>query len=180
MALAACLIASAAAAVARAEEAPFPTPAAEPSEDPPPVGRFQIAPNGDPQWYGGLVLLTDLASDLGTIVLPPAGLAGMAFGAPAIHASHGRWGVAAGSFALRVGAMLWVVAAAMPSDECEHGMGGCRSIFEIIGPLVAVQALDAAFFSWAPSETRRASAPSLLPAVAAREGGGTLSLSGRF
>jgi hypothetical protein len=78
--------------------------------------------------------------------------------------------------------MTWAVVGTMPtSPECEERGEGCRSILELIGPMLAVQAIDAIFFSWdQPADTRRASAPAVLPGLTLREGGGTLSLSGRF
>jgi hypothetical protein len=185
-AIAALLFASLPAA-ARGQAPPESLPAT-PSEDPPPPGRFPsrpaFTPDAKPEWYGGTVAIVDGASYLSMVLLPPAGLAGIALGAPVVHASHGRWGVAAGSLALRSGALLTAfVIAGMPSKECEDNQPTCdrtgRYVKALV-PLLAVQLADVLFFSWATPETGQAAAPAVLPSIALRPGGGTLGLSGRF
>ena len=129
--------------------------------------------------------IVDGASYLSMVLLPPAGLAGIALGAPVVHASHGRWGVAAGSLALRSGALLTAfVIAGMPSEECEHNEPTCdpsgRYVKALV-PLLAVQLADVMFFSWTRPDGGQAAAPAVLPSIALlREGGGAVSLVGRF
>jgi hypothetical protein len=162
-------------------------PAQPDAEDPPPPGRFPSTPAftpAKPEWYGGTVAIVDGASYLSMLLLPPAGLAGIALGAPVVHASHGRWGAAAGSLALRSGALLTAfVIAGMPSKECEDGEPSCDRTgryVKALAPLLAVQVVDAMFLSWKTSETGQAAAAPVLPSIALTPGGGTLSLSGRF
>jgi hypothetical protein len=163
-------------------------PAQPDAEDPPPPGRFPsrpaFTPPAKPEWYGGTVAIVDGASYLSMVLLPPAGLAGIALGAPVVHASHGRWGMAAGSLALRSGALLTaVVIAGMPSDECEHNEPTCDPTgryVQALVPLLAVQVADVMFFSWTTPETEQAALPAVLPSIALTPGGGALGLSGRF
>jgi hypothetical protein len=168
-------------ALAQVASSPTPTP---PSEDPPPR-RLTPAPSPtEPVWYGGTVAIVDVASDLSLLALPPAGMAGIALGGPVVHAFHGRLGMAAGSLLLRGGALLTAfIIVGMPRPECEEGLPSCDStgrLVKALVPVLAVQAADAMFFSWAPGEARQASGPALLPSIALGRGGGTLSLSGRF
>jgi hypothetical protein len=157
-------------------------PSESDGEDPPPPRRFAPEPESklDPQWYGGTVLIVDAASALALVALPPAGVAGYGLGAPAVHVAHGRPGAAAGSLALRLGAVLWAIGLSMPTAECEDTGMNCGSGLEPVAPLLGAIAVDAIFLSWKTPESSRAAAPAVLPAVAFRPGGGTVGLSGRF
>ncbi len=69
------------------------------------------------QWYGWQGLIPDAMSagliaasgasdsDGGKVVLGVAGLSSFAFGAPIIHAAHGRWGIAALDLGVRAGSV---------------------------------------------------------------------------
>jgi hypothetical protein len=155
-------------------------------EDPPPPRRFvpTAAREAKPEWYGGTVALVDGGSYLSMLLLPHAGVAGIALGGPVVHAYNGRVGMAAGSFGLRAGALLTAfVIAGMPSQACEDGEAGCDRTgryLKALVPVLAVQVLDATLFSWATPDTKQAAAPALVPSLALTPGGGTLGLSGRF
>lgn len=93
--------------------APTRTRADEPSDESDASGSPSRAPTTETSWYGWQTLLVDttsvllLATSTGHSGLGSGGqalgFAALVFGAPIVHAAHGRWAVAAGSlFGLRV------------------------------------------------------------------------------
>jgi hypothetical protein len=130
-----------AAAIVLAVEVPARADDSAPTDPPPPAVT---------QWYGWQTMLTDGLSvgllSAGAVSdntgaqwpLGIAGLTGFTFAAPAVHAAHGRWGLAAADLGLRVAALTLgafvggeVGSATVPPSPCDRlpGASGCITPF---------------------------------------------------
>ncbi len=159
---------------------------------------FPAAPAAEPQrtWYGGEIMLSDLAS-IGVLVaagnvgdsgaaeaLALGGSLGLASAPAFTHGAHGNGGAAAGSIALRLGlpaAGMYIGAATCDEeahrDEFLGCLGAAAGGFMLGG--IAAMVIDDFGLAWsdAPTSTR---APGYQLGLAPRSGGMTLSLGGAF
>jgi hypothetical protein len=146
-------------------------------------------------YYGWQTLLVDGASfstmfaaiplESGPVAI--AGLAGYAFGGPIVHAAHGQWGHAFGSFALRAGLPtaagltgFAVGAAACPHDThafidaCPLGLVGLGvAIGAVVAPF-----LDANLLGY--ESVNDAKGVSIAPSIAVDRNGAAFAVRGRF
>jgi hypothetical protein len=156
------------------------------------------------EWYGWQTLLADGIS-LGTMPLELssnnpsasylfyASLSGYTFGAPAVHAAHGRWRLAVADLGLRVGAVavgsLAGAAIGKPGapSGCDARIAACLTddsnglfIGATIGA-IAASLLDASLLA-RDVHTREAPVPTFVwtPAASVVRGGATAGLTGEF
>lgn len=144
--------------------------------------------DGSPEnasWYGWQTLITDGAALLAAPIAPAAGVGLYLVGAPLVHATHGRFGTAAGSFGLRLGAplvggvtgiVLWGLGSDCGFDGPELcGLGSVLygAVGAGLGVITAVT-LDASLLARepAPPQAKRTSAISFRPSASPRRDGG--------
>jgi len=157
--------------------------------------REEIAPAPEWRWYGWQTLTSDGAS-LATLmtalylgdskVLAPASLVGLGFGAPVVHAWHGKPLKALGSVALRIGLpatgiLIGFSAARRPPGGDYGNTGALEGIVGFGAGLILASAIDAAALGWtrAPERTS-ATQLSLLPVLSPDGTRGELRLIGTF
>lgn len=136
----------------------------------------------DLRWYGLPIVVSDVASDVALFLVPPAGLAGVALGAPIVHWSHGHVAKGFGSLGLRAGAEVLTVimfASALSCDSCSRSR-----LLPSLVPLAVVEVIDAAALSWehVPGPTHSLAAPwfRVEPTIAMLRSGGSVGLVGTF
>jgi hypothetical protein len=169
-----------------------PAVAAEPTAPaPPPATR----------WYGWQTLLADFGAlaltvglgasvdehnDAAVAAAVVTGVSGFVLGGPIVHAAHGHWQKAGGSFALRGGLMLLggLVGWGLGADACSqyvYDHEGCALGYAAVGLVAGAAAsiiVDASFLAREPVPT---TAPRPTQFVfAPTRGGGGLSLIGHF
>ncbi|HEU4411415.1 MAG TPA: hypothetical protein VFS43_39555 [Polyangiaceae bacterium] len=182
-----------------APKAPPARPAAAPAAAPRAPARAALAPAPkEREWYGWQTLLVDAAASsvYGVAVATRSeainwvAQGGYLAGAPLVHASRGRYGVAAASLGLRafaplVGAWVGDVAA---DGRCgyEIDLGwSCAAKHRFAGAFlgaVVASVTDAALLARreAPAKPKVSLAPTVAPTVAPARQGATLGLSGTF
>jgi hypothetical protein len=143
-------------------------------------------------WYGWQTLLVDGAALAaitsvaafdrgshtgGAVVL--GGLGAYAFGAPIVHATHGHWGTAFGSFGLRAVPFALTTAALSCWEPFGREPGGCSALetLAVISALVPI-VLDPALFAYEPARVERE--PVVLAPWVSRSGGAGLTVGREF
>lgn len=168
---------------------------------PPPQTTADLvdAPTPTRTWYGWQTLGTDafavasiaiaIASEEGD-VLPGLGLGTYVLGGPIVHASHGNWGRAAGSFGMRTafpvitGAVVYALNTCEPDDPtddtdsddwCELGWGLAALTGGVIGTSIA-SVIDASVLGWQREEPT----PKLTPTLGVTQTSALLGVAGQF
>jgi len=156
------------------------------------------SPEPKRRWYGWQTLLVDGASVVllavggasnsssdASVAAAAFGSIGYLFGAPIVHAAHGNWGKAGGSFAFRAGSIVLLLIGAV---SCTNGSfeGNCSGgdLLLVLGALgipaaIAVDAAVIAREDVAPGDDDEARVL-IRPWVAKHGRGGGMSLGGAF
>ncbi|HVH44450.1 MAG TPA: hypothetical protein VM925_18985, partial [Labilithrix sp.] len=150
-------------------------------------------PSGRPptrRWYGWQTLITDGAALFATPFVPTAGLGIYLGGAPVVHLTHGRFGTAAVSLGLRVGAPVagFLTGAALRGFSSDCGFDGrCgydTAVFGVLGGalgVVAAVTVDAAVLAREEVPVEKPKSTALRPhASPRREGGFDVGLAGTW
>jgi hypothetical protein len=133
----------------------------------------QPASKAERSWYGWETLVTDGAAlgffavaeavrgDHTAVAIAAVGAFGSyAFGGPAVHIAHGRYGVALGDLGLRVGAPLLFALAAVATTNPASCFTGqfCPSFALVAIGYLGAMAIDSAGLSWSSESGQAAHA----------------------
>jgi hypothetical protein len=141
--------------------------------------------DAEKHWYGWQTLLVDAVS---IAAMPAAGVGfgGYLLGAPIVHATHDRWGIAAASLGLRVALPVAGAIAGLKFANCAPQMantegGDWCGVGEAIvgvglGMLTAI-AIDAAVFSYEPASAASAASDGAGSGASARRARNTTSVA---
>lgn len=146
------------------------------------------------RWYGWQTLALDGLALTALVATPSqyvddesagtglfyAAIGTFVLGGPIVHAAHGNWGRAAGSAALRLGAILLtglaIEASKCPYEHCDATeqivVGGLVG-FALIPPVIAV---DSAVLARETVEVK----PMFVPTASLTKDGGWVGMTGRF
>ncbi|MBI3204298.1 MAG: hypothetical protein HYZ29_22365 [Myxococcales bacterium] len=197
----------------RADEPPDPwalSPAGEPGAAPPPPAQFpadpafEAEPHADEapvddereeprqrpeqkpreRWYGGEILLADVASITLLFAAPPVGAVGYLFGGPIVHAAHGEGGNSVGSFGVRV-AMPMLGALGGCAISGDSGDWGCLpgAVLGLGAGVIAASAIDASVIAYQEQPARprtRGGTLAATPRLGIGRHGASFGLAGQF